>query len=159
MESEPKTNPGDNSAIDGPMSTLKFMGLTFLVSVAALLFGCSAEEQEVTQAIPTSPIIAVSFMVELPDGRVECSLSEEGTPLSEVLRQTSLLTGRQFAQLDQNLAAKKINMIGKKTIGKQDILAFVQVLLYCHDLAVVPSNDGDLEVLVVEDIKTSHTLK
>ncbi|HGY91076.1 MAG TPA: hypothetical protein ENK43_07880 [Planctomycetes bacterium] len=86
-------------------------------------------------------------------------LQPEGVPLEKFVASASVITGKTFVFDPRRLSGKVINMIGTKKVAEEDVFSFLQVLFFAHDLAVLPIGPPETEVLLIEDIKTSQSLK
>jgi general secretion pathway protein D len=93
------------------------------------------------------------------DDRFVFALSKEGMKFEKFVQLASQLTGKAFVYDVRRIQNKTINMVGKKVLKKEDIVSFLQVLFYSHDMAIVPVGPPETEVLMIEDVKTSQSLK
>ncbi len=93
------------------------------------------------------------------DNRFIFALSKDGMPFEKFVQLASQLTGKAFVYDSRRIQNKKINMIGKKVLKREDLVSFLQVLFYSHEMAIVPVGPPETEVLMIEDIKTSQSLK
>ncbi len=113
----------------------------------------------------TAPLVAQieskadEIAKKLGDDRFVFALSKDGMEFEKFVQLAAQLTGKTFVYDARRINNKKINMIGQKILKQEDLVSFLQVLFFAHDMAIVPIGPPETEVLMIEDVKTSQSLK
>ena len=82
----------------------------------------------------------------------------EDFPIEQFVLEMSEYSGRNFLYDSTGIQGKTIQAIGTKTFDPKDLISFLQVLFFSYDMAIVPSGEGDDEVLMIEDVKTARAI-
>lgn len=131
------------------------MALVTMMLAAACAAASSTENGEGSETNKSMS----QWVTELPDGRIKFGLPQEGVPFETFVKGMSEYTGKIFLYDVTEVQHEKISMIGTKILGKKDLISFLQVLFFTHDMAIVPIDDGENEVLMLENVKTVSSIR
>ena len=117
-----------------PMTPLR----TSLLIASALLWGCATPAGDPRGEASTE---SLELVCEAP------------MPLLEFVKWAQQRTGRIFVLRSKPAPDVEISWIGTMRCRKDDLLSFVQTMLYVKGYALQPRQQGDLEVLEVVSLR------
>ncbi|MCB9832434.1 MAG: hypothetical protein H6807_08160 [Planctomycetes bacterium] len=88
-------------------------------------------------------------------------IGKEGMKFEAFVEMAATLTGKTFVYDSRRLNGqnKVINMIGVKRVKEEDLMNFLQILFFTHNMAIMPIGPPETEVFLIDDIQTSQLLK
>ena len=95
-----------------------------------------------------------SFMLDISDGMVSISVSEEGIPLEEFIRVAQPVTGKVFAYSRKDIAGDehRIRFIGQVKVRREKFLKFFKTLLHVNAFSCVARGEGANQVFEITSI-------
>lgn len=109
----------------------------------------------------SGPVIEnrVDIPVFQEDATFSIDFGENGIPFETFVADYAKLSGKRLFYDARRVMNKRITGVGNMTFKKKNMESVYGTIFLIHDLALIRSGDPQLNIVLIEDIKTSQSLK